>query len=48
VPQDSKQTLEDRQGLFPSIAEYQLSHKQEKALNIATVSADAAFKSLEP
>src|SRR5438270_89321 len=48
APQGSTQTLEERQGLFPSIAEYQRSHKQEKALNIASVSADAPFKSLEP
>jgi hypothetical protein len=48
APQGSKQTLEERQGLFPSIAEYQRSHPKEEALNIATVSADAAFKSLEP
>jgi len=48
APQGSKQTLEERQGLFPSITEYQRSHQQEKALNIATVSADAPFKSVEP
>ena len=48
APQGSTQTLEERQGLFPSIAEYQLSHQKEKALNIASVSADAPFKSLEP
>ncbi|MFL6386905.1 MAG: hypothetical protein ACJ71U_05405 [Terriglobales bacterium] len=48
APQSSTQTLEERQGLFPSTAEYQRSHKQEKALNIASVSADAPFKSLEP
>ena len=48
APQDSKQTLEERQRLFPSIAEYQLSHPKEEALNISSVSADAPFKSLEP
>jgi len=48
APQGSTQTLEERQRLFPSIAEYQRSHKPEKALNIATVSADAPFKSVEP
>src|SRR5579859_1937647 len=48
TPQDSRQTLEERQGLFPSIAEYQRSHQKEEALNIATVSADAPFKSMEP
>jgi glutathione synthase/RimK-type ligase-like ATP-grasp enzyme len=48
APQDSNRTLEEIQGLFPSTAEYQRSHKQEKALNIASVSADAPFKSLEP
>ena len=48
APQGSRQTLEERQGLFPSIAEYQRCHQKEEALNIATVSADAAFKSIEP
>ena len=48
APQGSKQTLEERQGLFPSIAEYQRSHQKEETLNIASVSADAPFKSLEP
>ena len=48
APQGSKQTLEERQGLFPSTGEYQRSHQQEEALNIATVSADASFKSMEP
>lgn len=48
VPQGSKHTLEERQGLFPSIAEYERSHQKEEALNIASVSADASFKSLEP
>ncbi|HEY2496711.1 MAG TPA: hypothetical protein VGK24_06565 [Candidatus Angelobacter sp.] len=48
APQGSKPTLEERQGLFPSIAEYERSHQNEEALNIATVSADAPFKSLEP
>jgi glutathione synthase/RimK-type ligase-like ATP-grasp enzyme len=46
--QGSKQTLEERQGLFPSIAEYQRSHQNEEALNIASVPADAPFKSVEP
>lgn len=48
APQGSGQALEERQGLFPSIGEYQQSHQQEKALNIATTSADAPFKSVEP
>jgi hypothetical protein len=48
APQGSKQTLEDRQGPFPSISEYQRSHQQEEALNIARVSTDAQFKSMEP
>ncbi|HEY2363808.1 MAG TPA: hypothetical protein VGK36_22005 [Candidatus Angelobacter sp.] len=47
-PQGSKQTLEERQELFPSSGQYRRSHQQEKALNIASVSADAPFKSLEP
>jgi hypothetical protein len=48
TPQGSRQMLEERQGLFPSIVEYQRSHQKEEALNIARVSADAQFKSLEP
>lgn len=48
APQGSNQTLEQRQGLFPSIAEYQRSHPKEEALNIATVSTDVPFKSVEP
>lgn len=48
APQGSRQTLEERQGLFPSITEYQRSHQNEKTLTIASVSADAPFKSLEP
>jgi len=48
APQGSKQTLEERQELFSSSDEYQRSHQKEKALNIASVSADAPFKSLEP
>jgi len=48
APQGSRQTLEERQRLFPSTAEYQRSHQNEKALTIASVSADAPFKSLEP
>jgi glutathione synthase/RimK-type ligase-like ATP-grasp enzyme len=48
APQGSKQTLEERQGLFPSIAEYQRLHQNEETLNIATISADASFKSMEP
>lgn len=48
APQGSRQTLEERQGLFSSIAEYQRSHPQEEVRNIASVSADAPFKSLEP
>ncbi len=48
TPQGSRQTLEERQGLFPSIAEYQRSHPKEEVLNIASISADAPFKSVEP
>jgi glutathione synthase/RimK-type ligase-like ATP-grasp enzyme len=48
APQGSRQTLEERQGLFPSMAEYQRSHQKEEAPNIASVSADAPFKSMEP
>lgn len=47
-PQGSRQTLEDRQELFPSMAEYERSRQKEDAPNIATISAEASFKSMEP
>ena len=44
------QPLQDqaRQNLFPSLAEYQRSHKREEAPDITTVSPESLFKSLEP
>jgi len=48
APQGSRQTLEEREGLFPSMAEYERSRQKEEALNIARISADAPFKSMEP
>jgi glutathione synthase/RimK-type ligase-like ATP-grasp enzyme len=48
APQGSRQTLEERQGLFPSIAEYERIRPREEGPNIATTSADAPFKSMEP
>jgi glutathione synthase/RimK-type ligase-like ATP-grasp enzyme len=46
-PQSSTQTLEERQGLFPSTAEYERLHPIRETPTIADVSADAAFKSME-
>jgi hypothetical protein len=46
--QGSRQKLEEREGLFPSIAEYERSRQKEEAPNIARISADAPFKSMEP
>ena len=48
APRGSKQTLEEREGLFPSIAEFEQSRQKEEAPNIATISAEASFKSMEP
>jgi glutathione synthase/RimK-type ligase-like ATP-grasp enzyme len=48
APQDSTHSLEERQNLFPSLAEYQRAHQREKAPDITTVSPESLFKSLEP
>ena len=48
APQGSRQTLEEREGLFPSMAEYERIRQKEEAPNIATISAEASFKSMEP
>jgi hypothetical protein len=48
APQGSTRTLEERQGLFPSIAEYQRLHPARQMQDITTVSTEAAFKSVEP
>lgn len=42
------QSLEKRQDLFPSFAEYQRSHKDDEALNIASDVPGASYKSMEP
>jgi hypothetical protein len=47
APQGSTQTLEERQGLFPSIAEFQRLRPLREMPTIAEVSAEAAFKSME-
>jgi hypothetical protein len=47
APQGSAQTLEERQGLFPSTAEYERLHPMREMPTIADVSAEAAFKSME-
>jgi hypothetical protein len=48
--QGPAQTLrdEERQNLFPSLAEYQRSHQREAATDITSVSPESPFKSLEP
>jgi glutathione synthase/RimK-type ligase-like ATP-grasp enzyme len=45
--QGATHRLEDRQGLFPSTAEYERLHPARETPTIAEVSADAAFKSME-
>ena len=47
APQGFAQTLEERQGLFPSIAEYQRLHPVREMQDITRVSTEAAFKSVE-
>jgi glutathione synthase/RimK-type ligase-like ATP-grasp enzyme len=47
APQNSRQMLEERQGLFPSMAEYERIRPREERPNIATTSVDAPFKSME-
>jgi glutathione synthase/RimK-type ligase-like ATP-grasp enzyme len=47
APQGSARELEERQGLFPSVAEYQRLHPVKDLPDIARVSADASFKSVE-
>jgi len=42
------QSLEKREGLFPSFAEYQRSHKDDEALTIASDVPGASYKSIEP
>jgi hypothetical protein len=48
APQAAAQSLEDRQGLFPSHSEYQRSHRGEKAPDITKTSAESMYKSVEP
>jgi len=45
--QGSRLTLEERQGLFPSIAEYQRLHPVKDMPDITRVSTEEAFKSAE-
>lgn len=46
--QGATQALEKRQTLFPSLAEYERSHRRDKGPSIATAPPEASFKSLEP
>jgi hypothetical protein len=39
---------EERQNLFPALSEYRRSHQREAALDIANVSPESLYKSLEP
>jgi len=48
APQGPTQPLEERQNLFPSLSEYQRSHRREEAPNITRASPESHFKSLEP
>jgi len=44
----ARQALEERQTLFPSLAEYERSHRRDEGPSIATAPPEASFKSLEP
>jgi hypothetical protein len=48
APETSARSLEDRQGIFPSHGEYQLSHPGEKVPDVTKTSAESMYKSLEP
>jgi hypothetical protein len=48
TPPGATQSLEERQNLFPSLAEYQQSHQSEKGPDITTASPEASYKSMEP
>jgi len=48
APEVPSQSLEQRQDVFPSLAEYQRSHQKEETPNITSASPESAFKSLEP
>jgi hypothetical protein len=45
---ESTQSLEERQERFPSLAEYEQCHPDEKALDITAAVAEAEYKSMEP
>ncbi len=44
----STQSLEERQEHFPSLAEYEHSHRDVEALDITSAVAEAEYKSMEP
>jgi hypothetical protein len=48
APPGSTQSLEERQHLFPSSAEYQQSHQDEEVMDILKASPGSPFKSVEP
>jgi glutathione synthase/RimK-type ligase-like ATP-grasp enzyme len=48
APPGSAQSLEERQHLFPSAAEYEQSHQDEEVTDILKVSPGSSFKSVEP
>jgi glutathione synthase/RimK-type ligase-like ATP-grasp enzyme len=46
--EDSGGSLEDRQGLFPSLVDYERAHPNRETMDIRHATADAPFKSVEP
>jgi glutathione synthase/RimK-type ligase-like ATP-grasp enzyme len=47
APQGPTQSLEERLGVFPSLAEYQQSHQREEAPDITKASPESPYKSVE-
>ncbi|HEY7402259.1 MAG TPA: hypothetical protein VIB39_01960 [Candidatus Angelobacter sp.] len=46
--QGSTQSLEERQGVFPSLAEYDQSHQNQETPSITAAAPGAEYKSVEP
>lgn len=46
--EDAGESLEDRQGLFPSFLDYDRAHPNRETMDFRTATADAPFKSVEP
>jgi hypothetical protein len=47
APEGTAQPLEARQELFPSFEEYRRCHRNEETLNVMTMPAESAYKSME-